>query len=60
MKAIFSNRVEKPEKFRTTTGFEMDLYAIAKLPFITARIIASLDFMSAVQYMIHFVYHFVR
>ena len=35
------------------------LYAIAKIAFITARIIASLDFISAVQYMIHFIYHFI-
>ena len=27
--------------------------------FITARIIASLDFISAVQYLIHFLYHFI-
>ena len=36
------------------------LYAIAKIAFITARIIASLDFMSPVQYMIPFIYHFIR
>ena len=34
--------------------------AIAKIAFITARIIALLDFISAVQYMIHFIYHFVH
>ena len=28
--------------------------------FVTARIIASLDFISAVQYMIHFINHFVH
>ena len=31
------------------------LYTISKIAFITARIIASLDFISAVQYMIHFI-----
>ena len=35
------------------------LYAVAKIASITARIIALLDFLSAVQYMIHF-YHFVH
>ena len=35
------------------------LSAIAKIAFITARIIASLDFISAVHYMIHFMHHFV-
>ena len=34
--------------------------AIAKIEFITTRIIALLDFISAVQYMIHFIYHFVH
>ena len=34
--------------------------AIAKIAFITARIIALLDFISAVQYMIHFVYNSVH
>ena len=34
--------------------------AIAKIEFITARIIALLDFISAVQYMIPFIYHFVH
>ena len=38
--------------------FRLLLYAIAKIAFITARIIASLDFISAVQYMINFIYHF--
>ena len=35
---------------------------IAKIAFRTASFIASLDFniISAVQYMIHFIYHFVR
>ena len=33
-------------------------YAIAKVAFIIARIITSLDFISAVQYMIHFICHF--
>ena len=33
--------------------------AIAKIAFKTARIIASLDFISEVQYMIHFTHHFV-
>ena len=36
------------------------LYAIAKIAFITARIIASLDFVSTVHYMINFTYHFVQ
>ena len=36
------------------------LYAIAKIASITARIIALLDFISAVQDMIHFIYHFVH
>ena len=36
------------------------LYAIAKIAFITARIISSLDFISAVQYMIPFIYHFIK
>ena len=36
------------------------LCKIAKIAFITARIIASLDFIYAVQCMIHFIYHFVR
>ena len=34
--------------------------AIAKIAFITARIIVLLDFISAAQYMIHFIYHFVH
>ena len=38
----------------------MLLYAIAKIATITARIIALLDFVSAVQYMIHFIYNFVH
>ena len=41
-----------PELFRL-------LSAIAKIAFITTRIIVSLDFISAVQYTIHFIYHFV-
>ena len=60
----FCNCVKKPEKFRFSTGFEPVtsryrcdaltrlfrlLYAIAKIAFITARIIASLDFISAVH-----------
>ena len=49
----FSECVEKP------------LYEIAKIAFITARIITSLDFISAVQYMIHsciisFIHSFVH
>ena len=40
-------------------GYFRLLYAIAKIAFINARIIASLDFISAVQYMIHFIYHFI-
>ena len=60
-------------KFKTSSGFEpvtslktwifrllYRLHAIAKIAFIKARIIASLDFISAVQYMIHFLYHFIR
>ena len=31
-----------------------------KIEFITARIIALLDFISAVQYRIHFIYHSVH
>ena len=52
MDAIFSNCVEKPEKFRTSTKFEP----------VTSRyrFIALLDFMSTVQYMTHFIYHFVH
>ena len=34
--------------------------AIAKIEFTTTTIIALLDFISAVQYMIHFIYHFVH
>ena len=34
-------------------------YAIAKIAFITARIIVSLDFTSAVHHMIHFIHHFI-
>ena len=30
-----------------------------EIVFITARIIALLDFISAVQYVIHFIYHFI-
>ena len=41
---IFCNCVKKPAK-----GFFRLLYAIAKIVFITARIIASLDFISAVH-----------
>ena len=41
-----------PEFFRL-------LCAIAKIAFITARIIASLDFISAVHILIHFMYHFI-
>ena len=33
---------------------------IAKIAFITARIIPPLYFISPVQYMIHFIYHFVH
>ena len=43
----FCNCVEKPEKFRASTEFEP---------------IASLDFISAIQYMFHFIYtwhHFI-
>ena len=32
-------------------------YAIAKIASINARIVALLDFISAVQYMIHVIYH---
>ena len=44
-----SNPVEVLNFFRL-------LYAIVKIAFITAKIIASLDFISAVH-MIHFIYH---
>ena len=50
-----SNSVEKPEKLRVATGFSLD--TIAKIAFITATIIASLDFISTVHYMIDFLYH---
>ena len=44
MNAIFAiASVKKPE--------------IAKIAFISATVIASLDFISAVQYMVHFIYH---
>ena len=71
MNAIFSNCIEKPEKFRTSMGFEPVAYPakvlnfsgfstqLLKIEFITARIIALLDFMTTVQYMIHFIYHFI-
>ena len=36
------------------------MHAIAKIAFITARIIVLLDLISAVQYVIHFIYHFVH
>ena len=37
-------------------------FLLAKIGFITARMIVSLDFISAVQYTIHFIHmhHFVR
>ena len=41
-----------PEFFR--------LYAVAKIAFIALRIIASLDFIPAVPYVIHFIYRFVQ
>ena len=50
------NPCSSPEFFRL-------LYTIAKIAFITARIIiAPLDFISAIQYMVHFihVYHFIH
>ena len=34
--------------------------AIAKIEFTTARIIALLDFISTLQYMIHLIYHSVH
>ena len=34
------NCIQMPEKFRTSMGFEPLLYAIAKIAFLTARIIA--------------------
>ena len=40
-------------------NFSRLLYAIAKISFITARIIAALDFISAVHYMIHVIYLFI-
>ena len=45
----FSNCTEKTEFFKL-------LCTIAKIGSITTRIIASLDFTSAVQYMIYFIY----
>ena len=36
------------------------LYAIARIVFIAARVIASLDLISTVQYKIQFVYRFVQ
>ena len=48
-----SNPVGSPEFF-------MVVYAIAEIASITARVIALLDFKSAVQYMIHFIYNFVH
>ena len=38
-------------------GFSTQLL---KFAFITVMKIASLDFISSVQYMIHFIYHFVH
>ena len=70
----FSNCVEKREilglqrsliwrngfKPRWSPEFFRLLYAFAKIASVTARIMASLDFISAVQYVIHFIYHFIR
>ena len=33
---------------------------MTKIAFITARIVALFDFISTVQYMIHFMHHFVK
>ena len=45
-------------------GFEpvtsQGLYAIAEIASITERIIALLDFISTVKYMITFIYHFIH
>ena len=46
-----SNPVEVLNFFRL-------LYAIVKIGFVTAKIVASLDFISAVR-MIHLIYHFI-
>ena len=60
---------EKPAKIQDSTGFEpvevqnfsvFWLRNIAKIALITVRIITSLHFISTVQYMIHFIYHFVH
>ena len=40
--------------------YSYDPCIFAKIAAITARIIVLLDFISAVQYMIHFTYHFVH
>ena len=45
-------------KPRLSPEFFRLLYAIVKIAFVTAKIIASLDFISAVH-MIHFIYHFI-
>ena len=53
-------------RYREVTGsgpievFFRLLYAIAKIASITARIIALLHFISAVQYMMNCIYHFVH
>ena len=71
---IFSTCVEKPEQFRTSTGlsqvtgsnpvkvldFPCFSTQLLKIVFITSRIIASLDFISAVQYVIHLINHFAK
>ena len=49
-KAILENCEEKPEKFRTSTGSTAVRPQMVKIASITARIIALLDFISAVQY----------
>ena len=56
---IESKNVLLKHKLRTFNYSSRSLlYAIAKIAFITARIIASLGFISAVH-MIHFIYHFI-
>ena len=58
--------VRASHRYREVTGsgsievFFRLLYAIAKIASITARIIALLDFISTVQYMMNCIYHFVH
>ena len=54
--------IEKPEKFRASTGFKATQFftLLYEIAFTNSRIIASLDFISAVQYMIHFIFISLR